>query len=150
MREAEGALIVGRVNTVNIDNVLKGFEHMSKAAKKAAEKAVEAGGDEAARQITASAERAKLRRTGKLIKSIRRGPVQTHYDSVEVDVYPRGNYPGKRKRVGEVAFVQYYGRKYGEKKREGVKFFDLAENQRKVVADRIEEVWREETGGENG
>ena len=141
---------MGRVNTVNIDNVLKGFERMSKKAKAAAEKAVEAGGDEAARQITASAERAELQKTETLLKSIRRGPVEMYYDSAKVDIYPRGNYPGKRKRIATVAFIQHYGRSYGEKHREGVRFFDLAENQRKAVIEKIEEVWREESGGENG
>lgn len=150
MREAEGALIVGRVNTVNVGEVVKRFERMRGITREAAIKALEAGGDEAARLISSQAQMLGLRKTGKMIRSIRRGAVSVHYDSATVDVYPSGTYKGSRKRVAVAAFIQHYGRSYGRRRRSPTEFFDLKGYMRDAVNDRIEEVWKEESDSGNG
>ena len=143
---------MAKINTVGIEITAKRIDTISKESRSAAESALRKAGETAAEAIRANAERAKLRDTGKLIKSIRPGPVGLNTDGGKVEVWPQGSRRRGSKTVRNalVGFVQHYGRSYGKKRRPATNFFELLPEDAEKVQRVMGEEWNGGIGKLNG
>lgn len=141
---------MARVQTEGIMQLANQLKRMGAKARPAMEKMLKFAGEEVAKETKIAAEMHGLKDTGKLIASIKPGPIQTFSDSGIVEVWPqgsstRGKRTGRRERNATIGFVQHYGRSYGKTKRAATGFFDEGErNAMPNVTRGMTDIWREE------
>lgn len=138
---------MARVNTFGMEEILKNIRENYDSTGDRVVKMLDAAADEVVKITKTEAESHGLRRTGKLINSIKHGDVKRYSDSAEVEVWPHGTRKNgrKRERNATVGFVQHCGRQYKHTKRAGTLFFDAstspgnAERINEIMAD----IWHE-------
>lgn len=139
---------MARVNTAGLTELANELKNNISGSRERVLEMMEFGAGLAADSIKQTAEEHGLRDSGKMIESIRPGPVQVYTDSASVDVWPQGTRKNgrKRERNATVGFVQHYGRSYGKKKRPGTLFFDEgAQEAADMITEGMAEIWH---GGE--
>lgn len=135
---------MARVNTVGLTELAREIQQNANTSRERVREMMEFGAGKATEAIKTEAENIGLRKTGKMINSIKPGEIQVYTDSVAVDVWPQGKRKNgrKRERNATVGFVQHYGRKYGKKMREGTLFFDHgAEKASEEITKGMAEIW---------
>lgn len=138
---------MARVNTVGIDELADDIRKEAGTSRERIEKMIDRGAEIMTEAIREKAEAHGLRNTGKLIESIKPGPVQIYSDSASVDIWPQGTRKNGRKRGrnATVGFVQNYGRHYKHKYRPGTKFFDEAQaDAADAVVEGMTKIWNKE------
>ena len=141
---------MAKIETEGIAEIADQLKRMESRARPAMERMLKFAGEEVAKYTKQAAEKHRLKDTGKLIASIKPGPVQMFTDSGKVEVWPqgsatRGKRSGRRERNATIGFVQHYGRSYGKTKRAGTMFFDEGErNAETAVTQGMIDIWREE------
>ena len=138
---------MARVNTVGLTELANELKNNISNSRERVLEMMEFGAELAADSIKQKAEEYALRDSGKMIESVRPGPVQVYTDSASVDVWPQGTRKNgrKRERNATVGFVQHYGRSYGKKKRPGTMFFDEgAQEAADMITEGMAEIWHRE------
>lgn len=141
---------MARIETEGIVELARELQRRGAIARPAAERMLKFAGEEVAKFTKVAAENHGLVDTGKMVQSIKSGPVQTYTDSGKVEVWPqgsatRGKKSGRRERNATIGFVQHYGRSYGRTKRAGTGFFDEGRtNSENAVYQGMMAIWREE------
>lgn len=122
-------LRMSRINTVGLTELLDDLKKEGNVPKEKIRQMLQEGAEKIAEGIKSAADSKGLRKTGKMIKSIKPGNLQLYSDSAQVEIWPQGNRPNgrKRERNAVVGFVQHYGRSYRRRKRAGTLFFDEGE-----------------------
>lgn len=137
---------MARINTVGLTELANQLKSDASNSKERIKKMMEIGAEKVADAVKNEAENQKLRKTGKLIQSIKPGPVELYSDSASVEIWPQGTRKNgrKRERNAVVGFVQHYGRSYKHKARAGTFFFDKGtEAAEDVVINEMAEIWHD-------
>lgn len=130
MRKDEGqGLRMARINTVGLTELANDLQKEGNIPKETIRRMLEEGAEKLAEGIKSAASNEGLRKTGKMIDSIKPGNLQLYSDSAQVEIWPQGTRKNgrKRERNAVVGFVQHYGRSYRHKKRPGTLFFEKGE-----------------------
>lgn len=137
---------MARVNTFGLTELANELKKNANTSKERIKEMMEAGAEKIAETVKEEAGNQKLRNTGKMIESIKPGPIEIYSDSASVEIWPQGTRKNgrKRERNAVVGFVQHYGRSYKHKTRAGTLFFDKGtEAVMDEVTDEMAEIWRE-------
>ena len=141
---------MARIETSGIKELANEIKRKGIKAQPTVRKMLEFAGPEMARHLKIAGEMHGLVDTGKMVKSIKPGPIELHTDSAKVDVWPqgsatRGKKRGRRERNATIGFVQHYGRSYGKTKRAGTGFFDEGSyDAEETIIEGMTAIWREE------
>lgn len=137
---------MARVNTFGLTELADELKKNANTSKERIKEMMEAGAEKIAEAVKEEAGNQKLRNTGKMIESIKPGPIEIYSDSASVEIWPQGTRKNgrKRERNAVVGFVQHYGRSYKHKMRAGTLFFDKGtEAVMDEVTDEMAEIWHE-------
>lgn len=120
---------MSRINTVGLTELANDLKKEGEIPKEKLRQMLQEGAEKIAEGIKSAADSKGLRKTGRMINSIKPGNLQLYSDSAQVEIWPQGTRPNgrKRERNAVVGFVQHYGRSYGHRKRAGTLFFDEGE-----------------------
>lgn len=120
---------MSRINTVGLTELANDLKKEGEIPKEKLRQMLQEGAEKIAEGIKSAADSKGLRKTGRMINSIKPGNLQLYSDSAQVEIWPQGTRPNgrKRERNAVVGFVQHYGRSYKRKKRPGTLFFDEGE-----------------------
>lgn len=120
---------MSRINTVGLTELVNDLKKAGDIPKEKIRQMLQEGAEKLADGIKSAADSAGLRKSGRMIASIKPGNLQLYSDSAQVEIWPQGTRPNgrKRERNAVVGFVQHYGRSYGRRKRAGTLFFDKGE-----------------------
>lgn len=120
---------MSRINTVGLTELANDLKKEGEIPKEKLRQMLQEGAEKIAEGIKSAADSKGLRKTGRMINSIKPGNLQLYSDSAQVEIWPQGTRPNgrKRERNAVVGFVQHYGRSYRHRKRAGTLFFDEGE-----------------------